>query len=139
MPERKLTRRGLLLDDVEVINSSKATVSRRISWLIVTALVGLGWVCTPSLRNPVLGGASVPTVSTIDAVEYLASDRFSKYPLPPDENSTTCPQAKPLSSTLHAELEQTLFTLYDEEIFRLWAYEALGGAIRIPCVTLFPR
>ncbi|KAI0629263.1 carboxypeptidase S [Trametes polyzona] len=53
-------------------------------------------------------------------------------PLPPDEHSDVCPQPQALYPSKHRALAEALDELYAEETYRLEAYEALGGAIRIP-------
>ncbi|TCD69101.1 hypothetical protein EIP91_008743 [Steccherinum ochraceum] len=44
----------------------------------------------------------------------------------------SCPQAAPISPSLHADLHNDLEDTYASNTFRLEAYESLGGAVRIP-------
>lgn len=48
--------------------------------------------------------------------------------------SELCPQAKPLFPSRHRILDERLDEVFANETFKLKAYEALGGAIRIPYV-----
>lgn len=46
-----------------------------------------------------------------------------------------CPQAEPLSPQKHAAFLAEMDGLYGTEEYKLWAYENLGGAVRIPYVS----
>lgn len=45
-----------------------------------------------------------------------------------------CPQAGPISPQKHAKFLGEMDGLYGTEEYKLWAYENLGGAVRIPYV-----
>lgn len=111
--------------------TSRKAATRLTSW-IAAALISFGLIYT--VHN---SRAGIAQNSSNDGFSDTLD--FSRYPLPPNENSTTCPQPLPLSTTSHAELERELFALYEEEDYRLKAFEALGGAIRVPCVSLAIR
>lgn len=44
----------------------------------------------------------------------------------------TCPQASPITSSVHADLLSDLESKYNTDAFKLKAYESLGGAVRVP-------
>ncbi|KAA1468962.1 carboxypeptidase S [Dentipellis sp. KUC8613] len=46
-----------------------------------------------------------------------------------------CPQADPISPNKHAKLAGSLDIWFQEDAYKLWAYENLGGAVRIPTET----
>ncbi|KAG0709231.1 hypothetical protein DFH29DRAFT_887125 [Suillus ampliporus] len=52
--------------------------------------------------------------------------------IPPDVNSTTCPQWSALHPTKNHELSQDLDEAYNSEDFKHKAIQALGDAIRVP-------
>ena len=52
--------------------------------------------------------------------------------LPPDTNSTTCPQWAALHPTKYQELSQDLDTAYNSEDFKQTAIQALADLIRVP-------
>lgn len=114
--------------------TSRKTATRLTSW-IAAALISFGLIYTLHIPRTGIATATKPLKDGVSALDALD---FSRYPLPPNENSTTCPQPLPLSSTGHAELEKELFTLYEEEDYRLMAFEALGGAVRVPYVSQLP-
>lgn len=136
MVDHKLVQDSLgYLDTTSTANktwASRKTTTRLTSW-IAAALISFGLIYTIHIPRTGLASKSLKDeFSGLDALDV------SRYPLPPNENSTTCPQPLPLSSTSHAELEKELFTLYEEEDYRLKAFEALGGAIRVPYVVKSP-
>ncbi|KAI9064102.1 carboxypeptidase S [Trametes sanguinea] len=53
-------------------------------------------------------------------------------PLSPDQASSACPQPKPLVPFRLLALDEQLQELFGNETYRLEAYMAFGGAIRIP-------
>ncbi|THH20461.1 hypothetical protein EW146_g918 [Bondarzewia mesenterica] len=46
-----------------------------------------------------------------------------------------CPQVDPISPEVHAELADKLDETFRTQEYKLWAYENLGGAVRIPTET----
>ncbi|VDC06086.1 unnamed protein product [Peniophora sp. CBMAI 1063] len=50
-------------------------------------------------------------------------------------NAELCPQVPPLAPSKHRDLVEDLDTVYADETYRLWAYENLGAAVRVPTVT----
>lgn len=107
--------------------TSRKTPTRLTSWL-AAGLISFGLFYTTHNHF-------TPRERTYPSNFISGSDQdLSRYPLPPNENSTSCPQPSPLSTTSHAELERELFALYAKEDYRLRAFEALGGAIRVPYV-----
>ncbi|KAA1468984.1 carboxypeptidase S [Dentipellis sp. KUC8613] len=46
--------------------------------------------------------------------------------------SDLCPQVDPIAPSKHAALAGALDAWFQEDAYKLWAYEGLGGAIRIP-------
>ncbi|TBU60963.1 hypothetical protein BD310DRAFT_921838 [Dichomitus squalens] len=52
--------------------------------------------------------------------------------LPPEQPSELCPQAQALLPVRHAELAKKLESVYATDDYKLRAYKALGGAIKIP-------
>ena len=62
---------------------------------------------------------------------YLPSDGLRSASI-----KDACPQAAPISPSLHANLHKDLEQEYATEAFKLKAYEYLGGAVRIPYVRV---
>ena len=57
--------------------------------------------------------------------------------IPPNETSDLCPQTAPLLPAKYAGLARKLDIVYGDGNFKLAAYNALGGAVQIPCGPLF--
>lgn len=53
-------------------------------------------------------------------------------PIPPNENSSSCPQFAPIMPLRHAILDHTLDAVYASDEFKLKVYDSFGRAIRIP-------
>ncbi|KAI0041286.1 carboxypeptidase S [Auriscalpium vulgare] len=53
----------------------------------------------------------------------------------PQSSSALCPQVQPIVPSRHGELLDAIDARLEAEEFRLWAYESLGGAVRIPTET----
>ncbi|KAH7890740.1 hypothetical protein F5I97DRAFT_1933907 [Phlebopus sp. FC_14] len=53
-------------------------------------------------------------------------------PIPPNVNSTLCPQWDALTPTQNAKLDADLESMYASEAFKLHTYGLLSGAVRIP-------
>ena len=53
--------------------------------------------------------------------------------IPPNETSDLCPQTAALLPVKHADLAKKLDSVYGDENYKLTAYDALGGAVQIPC------
>ncbi|KAH8116257.1 Zn-dependent exopeptidase [Phellopilus nigrolimitatus] len=69
------------------------------------------------------------------ALYYLSTFWYGYAAEPPGSEAPACPQAQPLPPTSHGPLLQTLDALFHSEMYRLRAYESLGGAVRIPTET----
>ncbi|THG92711.1 hypothetical protein EW026_g8286 [Hermanssonia centrifuga] len=63
-------------------------------------------------------------------------DGKSATPVLQDPSGSECPQASPISSSLHADLLKLLEKEFASEEYKAKAYETLGGAVRIPTVVL---
>ncbi len=59
-------------------------------------------------------------------------DGKSATPVLQDPSGSECPQASPISSSLHADLLKLLEKEFASEEYKAKAYETLGGAVRIP-------
>ena len=53
--------------------------------------------------------------------------------IPPNETSDLCPQTAALLPAKHADLANKLDVIYGDENHKLAAYNALSGAVQIPC------
>lgn len=133
MSDLKSTQDELLFASTLHTSPKKTTAltwTRLTSWL-ATVLFSFGLIYT--VHYPLAPRVQVTSTKNTHKLDL---EDLSRYPLPPNENSSTCPQPQPLSATIHAELEKELFALYEENDFRLYVFEALGGALRVPCVPL---
>ena len=50
-----------------------------------------------------------------------------------------CPQTEPLNPKAHAALEHRLVSLFQDSSYKRTAYDALSGAIQVPCVNAGKR
>ncbi|KAI0060656.1 carboxypeptidase S [Artomyces pyxidatus] len=51
------------------------------------------------------------------------------------ESAALCPQEDPIAPSKHGKLSNQLDSKFSDEEYQLWAYEGLGGAVRIPTET----
>ena len=68
-----------------------------------------------------------------EPVLYASRPALIYSQLPTDRyHAELCPQVPPLAPRKHHELVQELNAVYADDDYRLWAYENLGAAVRVP-------
>lgn len=96
--------------------------------LITLAFIGSGaFLLYDSLATtykPVLRSSSSKLGGASPLIAY--ADRL---------NAELCPQVSALAPTKHRELVDELDSSYANDGYRLWAYENLGAAVRVPWVS----
>ncbi|THH17830.1 hypothetical protein EW146_g3048 [Bondarzewia mesenterica] len=98
---------------------------RRV-WHLSQILLGLA--CLSALLHPApLKGISLSMSEALTVGPYFLS--WSA------ETTELCPQSDPISPEVHAELADKLDETFRTQEYKLWAYENLGGAVRIPTET----
>ena len=60
-------------------------------------------------------------------------------PVHPKAQADLCPQTEPLNPKAHADLESRLALVFQDSSYKRKAYDALSGAIQVPCVSTAHR
>ncbi|KAI0352323.1 carboxypeptidase S [Trametes cingulata] len=106
-------------------NSSGRKHGRAQDILLLAVLLCIG------LSGAALYHASSFSLSSLGRGHRLAVSNLGPHYVLQDE-ADLCPQPKPLFPSRHRVLDEDIERTFSEETFRQKAYEAFGGAIRIP-------
>lgn len=109
-------------------NSRIPTVSKKWRRIFHLSQAAIGLACLVFLYT-----RSAP-LQTNAFVSSLNPERASASKSAAVSGEALCPQAEPLSPQKHAAFLAEMDGLYGTEEYKLWAYENLGGAVRIPYV-----
>ncbi|KAJ2975475.1 hypothetical protein NUW54_g11725 [Trametes sanguinea] len=101
------------------------------AFLLSLCLVGSTLHALVAGRRPPLLFSSQPSATRLPS-GLSQTDLNVDGPLLSDEASSACPQPKPLVPSRLRALDEQLQELFANETYRLEAYKAFGGAIKIP-------
>ncbi|KAI0035355.1 carboxypeptidase S [Vararia minispora EC-137] len=121
--EKRALEKGLQAKEAVQLDSSHV-LDRKCSWVRTRRILALICACTFLLGQ--------------SAYSYWPSARSSRpYPLTSGDidYSALCPQSEEISPSANAGLAEQLDKLYSQREVKEWAYENLGGAVRIPTET----